>query len=121
MLPPTRGFGILTPYSMKENLAPARGSLHTRRGEGGNDLAANAIRFTNRSNIKVAFTVNFKASEDHSGLKMKFLENGTAPTLNSAESGTAPSYTLLVTMVGELDRSVTEAVPLGNIVVGVSP
>lgn len=80
-----------------------------------------AIRFTNRSNIKVAFTVNFKASEDHSGLKMKFLENGTAPTLNSAESGTAPSYTLLVTMVGELDRSVTEAVPLGNIVVGVSP
>ena len=29
-------------------------------GEGGNDLAANAIRFTNRSNIKVAFTVNFK-------------------------------------------------------------
>ena len=90
-------------------------------GEGGNDLAANAIRFTNRSNIKVAFTVNFKASEDYSGLKMKFLEHGTAPTLHSAESGTAPSYTLLVTMEGALDRSVTEAVPLGNIVVGVSP
>ena len=52
---------------------------------------------------------------------MKFLENGTAPTLNSAESGTAPSYTLLVTMVGDLDRSVTVAVPLGNLVVGVSP
>ena len=52
---------------------------------------------------------------------MRFLEDGTAPTLHSAESGTAPSYTLLVTMVGELDRSVTEAVPLGNIVVGVSP
>ncbi|HJB03768.1 MAG TPA: hypothetical protein H9947_08895, partial [Candidatus Evtepia excrementipullorum] len=82
--------------------------------------AANAIRFTNRSNIKVAFTVNFKASEDYSGLKMKFLEHGTAPTLNSAESGTAPSYTLLVTMEGALDRSVTEAVPLGNIVVGIS-
>lgn len=82
-----------------------------RGGEGGNDLAANAIRFTNRSNIKVAFTVNFKASEDYSGLKMKFLENGTAPTLHSAESGTAPSYTLLVTMEGALNRSVTEAVP----------
>lgn len=89
-------------------------------GEGGNELAANAIRFTNRSNIKVAFTVNFKASEDYSGLKMKFLENGTAPTLHSAESGTAPSYTLLVTMEGALNRSVTEAVPLGNIVVGIS-
>lgn len=51
---------------------------------------------------------------------MKFLEDGTAPTLHSAESGTAPSYTLLVTMEGALNRSVTEAVPLGNIVVGIS-
>ena len=51
---------------------------------------------------------------------MKFLEHGTAPTLHSAESGTAPSYTLLVTMEGALDSSVTEAVPLGNIVVGIS-
>ena len=50
---------------------------------------------------------------------MKFLEDGTAPTLHSAESGTAPSYTLLVTMEA-LNRSVTEAVPLGNIVVGIS-
>ena len=105
---------------MKENLAPRVDPAYAA-GEGGNDLAANAIRFTNRSNIKVAFTVNFKASEDYSGLKMKFLEHGTAPTLHSAESGTAPSYTLLVTMEGTLDRSVTEAVPLGNIVVGVSP
>ena len=115
MPPPTQGPGTLIPYDTRGNLPPVRGSLHTRRGR-----AANAIRFTNRSNIKVAFTVNFKASEDYSGLKMKFLENGTAPTLNSAESGTAPSYTLLVTMMGELDRSVKEAVPLGNIVVGIS-
>ena len=90
-------------------------------GEDGNELAANAIRFTNRSNAQVAFTVNFTPSEGYNDLQMRFLEDGTAPTLHSAESGTAPSYTLLVTMVGELDRSVTEAVPLGNIVVGVSP
>ena len=43
-----------------------------RGGEGKMTWRPNAIRFTNRSNIKVAFTVNFKASEDYSGLKMKF-------------------------------------------------